>query len=108
MCYNGFTVKQQREESKMSYDTYEEFSDEMSDILSSGGGFEVEEFHEIHITNLLAGMDRDSVIEHLNLFYADLDPSELREGELGMVADIVSNLNSDQEEVEADFRIIFN
>ena len=91
----------------MSYETYEEFSDNLGDILSSGNGITLLTFHEETITDLVSGMDRDSVVEFLNIFYSDQDPSELLEGELGMIAGIVSNLDPKRDDVTADFQIVF-
>lgn len=73
----------------MSYDTYEEFSDRICDTLSSGSVFECSSFHREQITELLSEMDRDRVIEDLNIFYATQEPYELREGELELIAELV-------------------
>ena len=91
----------------MSYDTYEEFSDTMTDVLSSGNGLTMLRFHEEAITELVEGMDRDSVIQHLNIYYADQDPEELIEGELSLMAYLVSKLNPSQKEVDYNVQIVF-
>ena len=91
----------------MAYDTYEEFSDTMSDILSSGGAFEMENWHVQSIAKLIEGMDRDSVVNYANIFYSDQDPAELREGELADVAELISKLEPSRPEVGVDFQIVF-
>ncbi len=91
----------------MSYETYEEFEDNLGNILSSGGCGEVSDFHEESITELVSGMDRDSVVDFFNIFYTDQDPSELREGELSLISEIVSDLDKSRDEVEVSAQIIF-
>ena len=71
----------------MSYETYEEFDDQMSDILSSGSCFEMSNFHRTEIKELLSGMDRDCVINDLNTWYGKQEPEELREGELSYIGE---------------------
>ena len=89
------------------YNTYEHFSDTLTDVLSSGCGFEMSNWQEGKIAELMEGMDRDSVIDHLNIFYSDQDPSELLEGELSYVAECVSNLDVNQDKVEVESKIVF-
>ena len=91
----------------MSYDTYEEFADTMTGVLSSGSGFSIQNFHEEAIAELMEGMDRDSVIEHLNIYYADQDADELIEGELSLMAELVSKLDPSQKEVDYNVQIVF-
>ena len=73
----------------MSYETYQEFDDEMSDILSSGQCFEMSTFHITQIKTLISEMDHDRVVEDLNIWYANQEPSDLREGELGHIAEMI-------------------
>ena len=87
--------------------TYEELSEQLSDILSSGNVFEMSDWHTNSIAKLIEGMDRDSVVEQLNMFYAGEDPSDLREGELGTIAELVSNLEPNREKVGVEFRVVF-
>lgn len=91
----------------MSYESYEEFSDGMTDILSSGSPFELSDWHEKSIAELIEGMDRDSVVQFLNMWYAGEDPEELREGELSYIAEAVSNLDVNSVPITAGFRITF-
>ena len=88
-------------------DTYEEFSEEMSSILSSGSVFEMSPWHKNSIAKLIDGMDRDSVVMQLNLWYAGEDPSDLREGELGTIAELVSNLEPNRDKVTVEFKVVF-
>lgn len=73
----------------MSYETYEEFDDQISDILSSGSCFEMSNFHITSIKELISEMDRDRVIEDLNIWYANQEPADLREGELGYISEMI-------------------
>lgn len=75
----------------MSYDTYEEFYDQMTDILSSGCGFDFRPWHKEQIEELVSGMDSDRVIEDLNIYYGDQEPSNLLEGELETISDMVES-----------------
>ena len=90
----------------MSYDTYEEFAEEMTAILSSGNG-SLLTWHETELAELVEGMDRDSVIEHLNIYYADEDPEGLVDGELSLMAELVSKLDPSQKEVDYNVQIVF-
>ena len=69
------------------YDTYEEFDDEMGDILSSGSCFEMSKFHTTSIAELFSEMDRDRIIEDLNIWYGTQEPDQLREGEISYIAE---------------------
>ena len=89
------------------YNKYEQFSDSLVDTLSSGCGFEMSNWQEGQIAKLVEGMDRDSVIDDLNTFYSDQDPSELLEGELSYMAECVSNLDVNQDKVTVESKIIF-
>ena len=71
------------------YMTYEEFDDQMSDILSSGSCFEMSNFHREEIKELFSEMDRGRIIEDLNGWYGEQEPSELREGELEYIAELI-------------------
>lgn len=74
----------------MSYETYEEFDDQMSDILSSGSCFEMSKWHVKQVKELISEMDRDRIVEDLNIWYGTQEPSELREGELSYISEMIN------------------
>ena len=91
----------------MSYDSYEEFASEMTNILSSGSVVEMSDWHHEHIASLFEGMDHDCVLDFVNRWYESQNPEELRDGELETVAELINNLDPSQTEVEAEVRIVF-
>ena len=91
----------------MSVDTYEELDDQLTDILSSGGPFEMSTWHKESLRELFEGFDRDSLISQLNLWYAGQTVGELREGELEVVAELVNELDPKAKKVNAESTIIF-
>lgn len=74
----------------MAYETYEEFDDQMTDILSSGSCFEMSEWHVKRVKELISEMDRDRVIEDLNIWYGNQEPSDLREDEISSIAEMIN------------------
>jgi hypothetical protein len=92
----------------MPYETYEEFSNTMTDILSSGNCIEFTPWHKRQIAELVDGMDRDSVIEFLNIFYSTQTVSEIMEGELSWIAEHVNNMNPSSPPISAKTTIIFS
>ena len=92
------------------YDTYEQFDDTLAAVFSSGCGFDMSmsNWQKRKISELVEGMDRDSVVEHLNLFYGSQDPSDLLEGELSYMAECVSNLDVNRDKVKVESRITFS
>jgi len=91
----------------MAYETYEDFSTEMTEILSSGSVFEMSDWHETSIAELFSGMDRDCVIDFVNRWYASQNAEELRDGELATVADLIRQLDPSRGHVKANVRIVF-
>ncbi len=88
-------------------DTYEEFSERLSDILSSGSPFEMSNWHTKSIANLIEGMDKDSVVMQFNLFYSGQDPEDLREGELATIVDLINALDVNSEKIYVETKIVF-
>ena len=91
----------------MAVDTYEEFSEILADILSSGSVFGMAKWHRNAIAKMFDGMDRDSVVEQLNMFYACQDPEDLREGELGTIVDLVNAMDVNSEKIYVESKIVF-
>lgn len=72
-------------------DQYEEFQNEMSDILSSGNGMEFLNWHKRKLKELFKTVsDRDVLVDYLNTFYSNVEPNDLLEGELDEVAELIN------------------
>lgn len=72
-------------------DQYEEFQNEMSDILSSGNGMEFLNWHKKKLKELFKTVsDRDVLVDYLNTFYSNVEPNDLLEGELDEVAELIN------------------
>lgn len=70
---------------------YEEFQNEMSDILSSGNGMEFLNWHKKKLKELFKTVsDRDVLVDYLNTFYSNVEPNDLLEGELDEVAELIN------------------
>jgi len=91
----------------MAFETYEEFDDTMTDILSSGPGDDVTSWHKKQLAELFSGMDRDSLIEQINIYYVNEYPSNLRNGELEVVAELINELYASPTPVSPNVRIVF-
>jgi len=65
---------------------YEDFSDEMSDILSSGYG-EFSKWHKTLLKDLFLRVgDRKVLVQLLNDYYEDQDIGDAMEGEFSFIA----------------------
>lgn len=73
----------------MPQPTIAEIHDQMSDILSSGCGSEMMDYHTEELTKLLDPLPTKLARRAVAEFYECEEPENLREGELGAVAMII-------------------
>ena len=71
----------------MSFNSYEEFSQRMTGILSSGSVLELSDWHEQQLTELFSGMHKGTLIDFLNIWYRSQQIEDVREDELSWIAE---------------------
>lgn len=70
--------------------TYEDFDEQMDDILSSGQGSDLSNWHKNQLKELFGSFpNKELAVEYANTYYSTIEPEYIREEELDYIASLL-------------------